>query len=76
MFDDRDSFMVGSCPDQSGLRVLKANRPTWEAAAIASITRDGSTKVGVEVYDGDYDVFLARAEAFFELMPTPEGDAS
>lgn len=58
------------------LRLIKSwsCKPTWEAAAIASITRGSTTKVGVEVYDGDFDAFLERAESFFELMPKPEGD--
>jgi hypothetical protein len=47
---------------------------TWEAAAIASITRDGCDKVGVEVYDGEPQVLVERAEAFFSVMPQPSNN--
>jgi len=43
---------------------------TWEEAARASITREGSHWVGGEVFDGDVQGFLARADDFFSLMPS------
>jgi len=57
------------------LRLVKSWRckQTWEAAAIASITRDNCTKVGVEVYDGPGELMVERAEVFFDLMPLPAG---
>lgn len=57
------------------LRLVKSwlCKKTWEAAAIASITRDNCTKVGVEVYDGSGELMIQRAEAFFDLMPLPSG---
>ena len=45
---------------------------TWERAATASITREGCSHVGGEVYQGDIQGFLHRAGAFFALMPTVE----
>lgn len=55
------------------LRLVKAWRSqrTWEAAAIASITRGDCNKISAEVYDGDTNGFVKRAEAFFSLMPQP-----
>lgn len=44
---------------------------TREDAARASITRDDCEHVGGEVYDGDVQVFIDRAEAFFAVMPQP-----
>ncbi len=57
------------------LKLVKAWRckQTWEAAAIASITRDSCSQVGVEVYDGPGNLIVERAEAFFELLPKPVG---
>lgn len=43
----------------------------WEFAAIASITRNSCEHVGGEVYDGEVQVFVQRAEAFFAVMPQP-----
>ena len=42
---------------------------TWEHAATASITREGCTKIGGEVFQGDMRGFIDRAEAFFVIMP-------
>lgn len=47
---------------------------TWEVAAIASMTRSECEKIGVEVYDGETNMFLSRADAFFDLMPMPAAD--
>lgn len=47
---------------------------TWEEAAKASITRQGCQRFGgerSEVFDGDIQGFIDRAEAFFALMPHP-----
>jgi hypothetical protein len=43
---------------------------TWEYSATASITREGCSHVGGEVYEGAVKGFLDRAGAFFTLMPT------
>jgi hypothetical protein len=58
------------------LKLLKAwpCKRTWEEAAKASITREGCRRVGgdgSEVFDGDVQEFIDRAEAFFALMPRP-----
>ena len=58
------------------LELVKAWRckPTWEKAAIAAITNCECEQIGgpnSEVYDGDTDVFVERAGAFFSLMPQP-----
>ena len=55
------------------LRLVKSwpCKRTWEDAAKASITRDGCRCVGGEVFDGDLQVFVERAEAFFAIMPSP-----
>jgi hypothetical protein len=45
---------------------------TWETAALASVTRDGCTHIGGEVYSGDVQGFIERGNAFFALMPTVE----
>ena len=42
----------------------------WENAALASVTRDGCTHIGGEVYSGDVEGFTERGDAFFALMPT------
>jgi len=41
----------------------------WEQAAIDSITREKCTLVLNEVYEGDVDQFLKRANDFFTLLP-------
>ncbi len=44
---------------------------TWERAAIDSVTRDSCEKISREVFDGDQQVFVQRARAFFAIMPQP-----
>lgn len=58
------------------LRLVKSwpCKRTWEEAAKASITRDGCRCIGGEVFDGDMQVFVERADAFFARMPSPEND--
>jgi hypothetical protein len=46
-------------------------RRTWEEAARASITREDCRCIGGEVFDGDVQGFVERAEAFFSIMPSP-----
>jgi hypothetical protein len=41
----------------------------WEQAAIDSITRENCTLVLNEVYEGDVDQFVKRANDFFSLLP-------
>lgn len=48
---------------------------TWEEAAKASITRGNCRCVGGEVFDGDVEAFVGRAEAFFSIMPAPTGSS-
>jgi hypothetical protein len=59
------------------LKLLKSwpCKRTWEDAAKASITRENCRRVGgdgSEVFDGDVQAFIDRAEAFFALMPHPQ----
>ena len=59
------------------LKLLKSwsCKRTWEEAAKASITREDCRRIGgdrSEVFDGDVQEFLNRAEAFFALMPHPD----
>jgi hypothetical protein len=63
------------------LRLLKAwpCKRTWEEAAKASITRECCRRIGgvhSEVFDGDVQGFLDRAEAYFALMPRPDVGAA
>ena len=44
----------------------------WDYTAIESITREGCALVLNEVFEGEPDGFVRRAEAFFELMPKPD----
>ena len=44
---------------------------SWDHAAMDSITRDECKLVLNEVYEGDIEGFIQRAEAFFALMPDP-----
>jgi hypothetical protein len=44
----------------------------WEQAAIESITRIDSKLVMNEVYEGELNGFMKRAEDFFNLMPTKD----
>jgi hypothetical protein len=48
---------------------------TWEEAAKVSITRGDCRCVGGEVFDGDVEAFVERAEAFFSIMPGPPGSS-
>lgn len=45
---------------------------SWDYAAMDSITRVGCTLVLNEVYEGDVQGFVERAEAFFSQMPNSE----
>lgn len=45
---------------------------TWEHAALASVTRVECEHIGGEVYSGDIQGFIERANAFFAVMPTVE----
>ena len=55
-------------------RLLKAwpCKRSWDYAAMDSITREGCKLVLNEVYEGDIQGFLERAEKFFALMPDPD----
>ena len=56
------------------LKLVKAwpCKRTWEAAALASMTRSDCDQIGVEVYDGETRMFVSRAESFFDLLPKPK----
>lgn len=46
---------------------------SWDQAAMDSITRDGCLLVMNEVYEGEIEGFLSKAEAFFSIMPKNAG---
>jgi len=46
---------------------------SWDYAAMDSITREGCTWVLNEVFQGDPNGFVQRGNAFFALMPKPDG---
>jgi len=54
-------------------RLVKAwpCKRSWDYAAMDSIAREGCRLVLNEVYEGNVEGFIARAEAFFALMPNP-----
>ena len=71
--DVRQSDHRTSAPTLTLLKSWPCKR-TWEEAAKASIAREGCRRIGgegSEVFDGDVQAFLDRAEAFFSLMPHP-----
>jgi hypothetical protein len=47
---------------------------SWDFAAMDSITRTGCKLVLNEVYEGDVQGFIDRAEAFFAVMPHPDSE--
>ena len=57
-------------------KVLKAwpCKRSWDYAAMDSISRTGCKLVLNEVYEGDIQGFLDRAEAFFAVMPNPDSE--
>ena len=67
--DVRLSDHKTSAPTLSLVKSWPCKR-TWEEAARASITREACQWVGGEVFDGDLQGLLARADAFFSLMPS------
>jgi hypothetical protein len=57
-------------------RLLKAwpCKRSWDYAAMDSITREGCKLVLNEVYEGEIEGFLERAERFFAIMPDPDAE--
>jgi hypothetical protein len=57
-------------------RLLKAwpCKRSWDYAVMDSITREGCKLVLNEVYEGDIDGFLSRADDFFAIMPAPNNE--
>jgi hypothetical protein len=55
-------------------KLLKAwpCKRSWDYAAMDSITREGCRLVLNEVFEGEVDGFLRRADAFFAVMPNPD----
>ncbi len=45
---------------------------SWDQAAMDSITRKDCKLVKNEVYEGDVDLFIQRANDFFGVMPDPD----
>jgi len=46
---------------------------SWDYTAMDCITREGCVWVSNEVFEGDPDGFLKRANEFFAIMPKPDG---
>ncbi len=59
-----------SAPTAKLLKAWPCKR-SWDYAAMDSITRVGCKLVLNEVFEGEVDGFLVRAEAFFSVMPNP-----
>jgi hypothetical protein len=57
-------------------RLLKAwpCKRSWDYAAMDSITKGNCKLVLNEVYEGDIQGFLDRAEQFFAIMPNPDNE--
>lgn len=57
-------------------RLLKAwpCKRSWDHAAMDSIARSNCQLVLNEVYEGDVQGFMDRANAFFALMPSPDSE--
>lgn len=55
-------------------KLLKAwpCKRSWDYAAMDSITREDCRLVLNEVFEGDVDGFLSRAESFFSVVPDPD----
>ena len=68
--DVRQSDHRTSAPTLKLIKSWPCKR-AWEEAAKASITREGCRCIGGEVFDGDVQGFVDRAEAFFSVMPHP-----
>ena len=49
---------------------------SWDYAVMDSITRENCTWVMNEVFEGEPEGFIQRANAFFSLMPTPDAERS
>jgi len=57
-------------------RVVKAwpCKRSWDYAAMDSITKEGCKLVLNEVFEGDINGFIERAEKFFAVMPNPDSE--
>ena len=55
-------------------KLLKAwpCKRSWDYAAMDSITRENCKLVLNEVFEGEVEGFLRRAESFFSVMPNPD----
>lgn len=47
---------------------------SWDYAAMDSITREGCKLVLNEVFEGDVEGFVKRADSFFSVMPNPDSE--
>lgn len=62
-----------AAPTAKVLKVWPCKR-SWDYAAMDSITRTDCKLVLNEVFEGDIQGFLDRAEAFFTVMPNPDSE--
>ena len=60
-----------SAPTAKLIKSWRCKR-AWDQAAMGSITRSGCHHVLNEVYEGDIDAFVSRANAFFDVMPVKD----
>jgi hypothetical protein len=60
-----------AAPTAKLLKVWPCKR-SWDYATMDSITRTGCKLVLNEVYEGDIDGFIDRADAYFAIMPNPD----
>jgi hypothetical protein len=62
-----------AAPTAKILKIWPCKR-SWDYAAMDSITRHGCKLVLNEVYEGDLQGFIERAEQFFAVMPNPDSE--
>ena len=74
--DDVDKRLAEHRTAAPTAKVLKAwpCKRSWDYAAMDSVSRKACTLVLNEVYEGDIDGFIARGDAFFAVMPSPDAE--
>jgi hypothetical protein len=72
-FDKRLGEHRTAAPTAKLLKVWPCKR-SWDYAAMDSITREECKLVLNEVYESDIAGFIARGDAFFAVMPSPDSE--
>lgn len=70
-FEKRLNEHRTAAPTAQAVKTWPCKR-SWDQAAMDSITRESCTHVLNEVYEGNVEDFVLRAEAFFSMMPKPD----